>query len=519
MEAQQAFEALRKRLEGLLLLNPDMGVTELEELYTLAGLTTGAHFDEIAASVGHIVDGYLDSAPKRVAAQTLAEYFDYVNHSARLLAERGEVQKEPPKATEASQSVALVPRELYTPLEWCKVLCGTDLPRDLARAVDACRRRNELVGTVVEYAFVVLLRADAGRALRWQLAWLEERRGDLDPDVVRDLINAWLTQATLPRAALAWAESWSADENLQQQWPHVVRRADRMLCQHALNAWMRGGPVRSAVLSRLHVLAQTRRTDDQSLLGWLRAALMEVGESILRFVSLSRSTETEGAEPWRSGAIVREILRVEGLFTPVMLTADRILDVPDGANTFAVAFFGLVGNGRQQWEAKLATMAEEAVRQAFLRDLREGLSPVQTIRRLTFGNREAFETALGELDATTMRFDSLRQRERVVRFLAVFYASYRQQELLEMEILRRYRSLMRLMHEDHLRRVLEPVHFAEVAPRGILRDLAAVAAEARRFLTRRRALESSLPELVAAEVEFIQGIRLRRLRLIHTLLG
>jgi hypothetical protein len=301
----------------------------------------------------------------------------------------------------------------------------------------------------------------------------------------------------------------------------VVRRADRLLCQHALNAWMRGAPARSAILAQLHRLAEARRTDDQSLLGWLRTALVEIGESILRFVSLSRSTETEGAgnEPWRSGAIVREVLRVESLFAPVMLTADRILDVPDGANTFAVAFFGLVGNGREQWESRLQAVAEDAVRQAFLKDLRDGASPVQTIRKLTFGSREAFETAIGELDGTTLRFDSLVQRERVVRFLAVFYASYRQQELLEMEVVRRYRSLMRLMHEDHLRRVLAPDHFAEVAPRAILRDLAAVAAEARRFLTRRRALESTLPELVAAEVEFTQGIRLRRLRLIHTLLG
>lgn len=520
MDANEALTLLRQRMDRLLLLNPDLGVGDLEELYSLAGQTSPAHFGAVAELVGRVVDQYLESPAKRIAARTLAEYFDYLRGSARLLAARGEIPAEPPVASAAQHSMALVPRELYTPLEWCKVLGSMDLPQDLARAVEACRRRNELVGTVVEYAFTLLLRVDADLALRWQLDWLEARRGNLDPDVVRDLINAWLTLPSLPRAALAWAETWSADENLQQQWPHVVRRADRLLCRHALDAWVRRGPARSAILLRLHRLAETRRTDDQSLLAWLRMALVEIGESILRFVSLSRSSENQtAAEPWRSAAIVREILRLESLFTPVLLLADRILDVPDGANTFAIAFFGLVGQGRQQWERKLTQMAEDAVRKAFLKDLRDGVSPVQTIRRLTFGDPHAFENAINELDALTLQFDSLRQRERVVRLLAVFYASYRQQELLEMEIVRRYRNLMRLMHEDHLRRVLAPEHFEEVAPRAILRDLGAVAAEARRFLTRRRALGSSLPELVAAEVEFTQGIRGRRLRLLHTLLG
>lgn len=521
MDGQQAFTELRVRLERLIFLNPDIGVEELDTIYALADRADSDRFAEVEAFAERLVDHYLASPPKRVAAQTLEEYFEALNHSARLLAERGTVSKEPRRATEAKQSVALVPHELYTPLEWCRVLCTAEMPHELIKAVEACRRRNELVGTVLEYTFVMMQRLDFDKAMRWQLIFLESRRGSLDADVVRDLINAWLTRPALPRAVLAWAEAWSADQNLLQQWPHVVRRADRLLCRHALDSWKAREEGRSPILARLHLLIREQRTDDQSLLAWLKVALADIGESILRFVGLSRSAAAAeaGAEPWRSGAIVREILRIERLFTPVMLTADRILDVPDGANTFAVAFFGLVGHGRQQWEAKLTRLAEEAVRRAFLEDLRTGTTPLRTIQRLTFGNREAFERALGELDGVTLQFDTLRQREQVVRFLAVFYASYREQDLLGGEILRRYRSLMRLMHEDHLRRVLTPDHFAEVMKRHILRDLAAVAAESRRYLARRRALESSLPELVAAEVEFIQGVRRRRLRLIHTLLG
>jgi hypothetical protein len=521
MDSQQAFEELRRRLDRLLPLNPDLGVVELQELYDLADAAADERFPDIAAFAEGLIERYLESPAKQITEQTLAEYFHELNRSARLLAASGAVGKAPPLASAEQQSVALVPRELYSPLEWCRVLCTVEVPRDLLKAVEACRRRSELVTTVLEYVFVAMQRLDAEQALRWQLGYLDAHRGRLDPDVVRDLLNAWLTRPTLPRPALAWAENWSADQNLLQQWPYVVRRADRLLCRHALEAWVARTPARNPLVQQLQRLVRQQGANDRTLLAWLKTALTEIGESILRFVSLSRPAgPTETATPtWRSAAIVREILRIEGLFTPILLTADRILDVPDGAYSFAVAFFGLVGKGRQQWDAKLKRLAEDAVRQAFLRDLRDGVSPLRTIEKLTFGNGEALEWATGELDATTLQFDSVRQREGVVRFLSVFLASYREQELLGGEVLRRYRSLMRLMHEDHLRRTLAPEHFDEVMQRSILRDLASVAAESRRYLCRRRALENSLPELVAGEMEFIQGIRRRRLRLIRTLLG
>jgi len=520
MDAQQAFNELQQRLRRLLSLNPDLGVADLQDLHALADAADGRRFGELAAFAEELIQHYLASPQKRIATEVLREYFAALDQSARLLAARDQISRDARQATPAEQSVAMVPRQLYTPLEWCRVLDALEMPRETIRAVEACRRRNELVETVLECLFGVMLRVDAEKAWSWQLAFLEAHRGDLDADVVRDILNAWHTRPTVPRPALAWAEAWSADQNLLQQWPHVVRRADRLLCRHALEAWSRETTARGPALARLQILIRDRRTDDRTLLAWLKSALADIGEAILRFVSLSRSVSAEGAEahPWRSGAIVREILRIEGLFTPVLLIADRILDVPEGPYTFAVAFFGLVGRGRDQWEGKLLRLAEDAVRRAFLQGLRDGIPPQQTITTLTFGNREAREWALNELDAATLQFDSLRQRERVVRFLAVFYASFREHDLLGGEILRRYRSLMRLMHEDHLRRCLEPEHFAEVMQRSILRDLAAVAAEARRYLARRRALQSSLPELVAADIEFTQGIRRRRQHRIHRLL-
>jgi hypothetical protein len=143
---------------------------------------------------------------------------------------------------------------------------------------------------------------------------------------------------------------------------------------------------------------------------------------------------------------------------------------------------------------------------------------VEIIQRLTFGDRDVCLKLFGMLDWATKQFDSLEQRELVVRHLAVFYASYLEPKLMAEEIVRRYRNLMRLLHEDNLRRMLEPEHLREVLELGIVRELASVAADARRFLTERRALENSLEEMVAAQMDFSRSVRRRRLRLIRGML-
>lgn len=527
MTPQEAYRQLRPRVEALANLNPDLSVTQIETMYRLADQASSERFDELESIAEGLIEAYVNSPPKRVTAHILREYFHHLDTSALLLSEKAgqtpapETEPETEPESSAEHSVSLVARQVYTPLEWCKVVTNAPIPHPLIKAVEACRRRNELVQTVLVHLFKIMQQVDIDKTVQWQLRYLDERRGNLDADVVRDMINGWLGRDDLPREILAWAEEWSADSNLMQQWPHVVRRADRLLCLNALKKWLESASIRNSALAHLRLLLRQNRTSDKTLLNWLKGVLVDIGESVLRFVSLSRleSSSEEGASEWRSAAIVREILRLEALFTPTLLVADLILAVPDGANQFAVAFFGLVGKGRKQWEDRLNEIARKAVRQTFLQGIREGVSPVEIIRHLTFGDEQAFLKTIAELDMVTVNFDSVKQREKVVHFLAVYYASYRENELLADEVTRRYRSLMRLMHEDHLRRVLTEDHLRDVIDKTILRDLSTMASEARQFLTRRRALDSTLEELVAAELEFIQGVRTRRLRLIHRLLG
>jgi hypothetical protein len=74
---------------------------------------------------------------------------------------------------------------------------------------------------------------------------------------------------------------------------------------------------------------------------------------------------------------------------------------------------------------------------------------------------------------------------------------------------------MRVLHEDSLRRLLTPEQFESVRGMDVLTELSAMVSDARRYLGRRRALQLSLEELVASEMDFVQGVRRRRLTFIH----
>lgn len=511
LSTTEAAELLRARLLRLHKLNPTVMHTERETLVALAGAVAPEQFPEFAGMAESVLDAYLSSPPKRAEKELLAEYFQYIRRSTRALS-AGAPAKSPDRSQpREKQSMALVDRHSFSALDWCRVLAHAEIPKSVTLAVESCQRRNELVPSVMVPFLIVLQSISLEQALQWELDYLERNRGHLDPDIVRDILNAWLQADDVPAAAYDWAKEWSADQNLLQQWPTVIRKADQLLRLRALRNWERGTETRHSRIEHLRLILaepRTRGSRGDRLLRWLEQAIGDMGESVQFFVALSQEqTEAEAGQAWRSAALLREVKRIRALFTPILVLADLILRVPDGAARFALAFFGLIGAGRQKWEAELRKHAEKAVRRAFLNHLRHGLGPLSIIETLTFGDRVAYLRMAGQLDWLTKQFDSLAQRERVVSALAVYYASYREPKLLAVEVSKRYRNMMRVLHEDSLRRVLSRAEFEELDQEGILRDLVAMAADARRFLSHRRALETSVEEMVAAELEFVWRVR------------
>lgn len=217
--------------------------------------------------------------------------------------------------------------------------------------------------------------------------------------------------------------------------------------------------------------------------------------------------------------MVKEVRAIEGLLPPVLLLADVILAVPEGAYRFALALFDMAGEERRRWQARVQTVCGDLIRKELLRNLRDGIAPLETIRRYCFGDVDLFRRMTAELDYVTKEFDCMAQRDKVVEHLAVSYASYREPVLMAEEIARRYRDLMRALHEDSLRRLLTGQDLAFVQSSNVLRDLSSMAVDARRFLTRRRALGNTLEAMVAVESEFARCVRRRRLHFVRKLLA
>ena len=517
---QHPRDELLARLASFRRLNPMTAEAEYQDLLALADRVPGDCFGVFSDFAERLLDLYMRSPWKQAEIRVLNEYFDFLDRTSRLLQEEGEIAVEQQEAARSQQSVSLVPRYLYSPQDWFRVLNRANLPKSVVLAVDAAQRRNQLLGSVMEQMLAILHRIDHARSLQWELEFLDRNRGDLDPDVVRDVLRVWRGQRGLPTAAIEWGMVWSDDQNLARQWPTVAREADLLLRENALRSWERAVAPRTAHLRHLHLLLTEDLFDDERLLRWLEMGIADIGRSLRSIISLCREGDSPvvGRPAWQSAAMVREIRAVEGLFPPVLLLADAILAVPEGSYRFALAFFGMAGEERRRWRERVQTVCGELIRRELLRGLRDGVGPLKSIRRYCFGDADLLRRMAAELDYVTKEFDSMAQRDKVVEHLAVSYASFREPALLAEEIARRYRELMRALHEDSLRRLLTGQDFALVQSSSVLRDLSSMAADARRFLTRRRALGNTLESMMSVESEFARCVRRRRLYFVRKLL-
>jgi hypothetical protein len=393
------------------------------------------------------------------------------------------------------------------------------VPKPLLRAVDAARNRNELTPSVIEYMVYLLHLVDGGLASAWEARFLETQRGRLDPDVARDFLRAWRRLNPPSIQALLHAMDWSADTNLERNWPSVIREADLLLREGMLKRMVRTLPDRTRNLRHLRLLAERPHLPESELLRWLEVTIADMGASVHFFIrqnqQLVRELNDGRPTEWRRAAMMREIGKVEQLFPLILLLADVIFAAPQGAYRLALSLFGLTGEVRDDWLEHLEKTCAEMIRHHFLDALRKDIPADEVIRRFCFGDHQLFRQLASEVDLVTKQFTSVRDRDRIVEYLAVYLASYREENLFAEEIAQRYRRLMRVLHEDSLRRLLTPEQFESVRGMDVLTELSAMVSDARRYLGRRRALQLSLEELVASEMDFVQGVRRRRLTFIH----
>ena len=506
-------DELMEHLHRLENLNPDISVSEHELLLELASRVGEDYFDEVAAFSADLLEKYLDSDIKNAGRAIMSEYFDELDKGAKLLRAAGEIKALPENGGKRSFTTALVPYERVEALDFCKILNRTPVPKPLVKAADAFMRRNQVVGTVFEYALQVMWRISPAKAEAWVLALFETQQGDIDPDVARDVISVALSlNAQVSSDFLNWILDFASDVNLLEYWPNVTKYADKLLCRQGLHHYFAKNKARNSLLQQLDFMQKNNLLDDERLLNWVRRALNGIGESVQQFMSLEK---TDMPKEWKALSLFREINHIADLFAPIMLVADQIMALPDGGTQLAMASMGLTGKALEDWEERLAKTSVRAVTRKLMMDMKNKRPLVETIRLLTFGDNAAFQAAYAELDLATEKFDSVKQRDKVAVLLAVYYASYRRGKLLAVEIAARYRNLMRMIHDDFLSQHLDAEQLATIHNSGILQEIASVASEARHFLGRRSAEDNSLEEMLAAKMTFERFVRQKRILLIR----
>lgn len=515
-----------ERLSVLRRLNPDLARLEQPELLAVAAELPPAAFDAVTAFAAGLVQLYHDSPWKQAEARLLEDYFQRLDGTARGLAPGRPAAGPPPHAAAAASTLALVSPRPFSPLEWCQIHTRAALPKPLLQGVHAASERNRLTGSVFDTLFTVLHRLDRRRAFAWELAFLKAHEGRLDPDLTRDLLHVWRREPDPPAAALAWALKWAGDDNVERQWPAVTEAADQLLRRAALQRWSALAatlpPLSAFRQLRRHAAAGTGGDNDEPFRVWCEAAAAEIGDRVRFFLDTGdrlaappAEAAATGAADWRRAALRRELEAVTALFAPVLLLADLPLNTAGGARAFALSLFGFAPDREDVWRRRFEEQAARAIRRLFLWGLRQGTPAGVIIKRLCFDDAVLWRQLAGALDLNSKEFDSLEQRERVIARLAVHYLSRRETRLWGTEIGRRYRSLMRALHADHLRRLLGEAPPAPPPGAPALADIMGLAADARRYLARRRDLNLDLDELTAAELAFVTAVRQRRLRLIR----
>ena len=501
-------------------LNPDRVQSIESELLELAKCEPPSVFEDAIRFVNQIIASYKHSPIKQAQQQLFTQYFNLVEKHERIKLISGDEERSAKNRIETTQAFALVPQQDYDSLEWFQRLASIQISSPLSAAIDAAQRRNILQNTVFETLFRFIQTLDRQRAFQWQLSLCCSKDELIDPDIARDLLRAWQVESELPKNVLRQVLDWSNNEQQHRHWPKIIQEADRLLRRHSLTAWKHKMPLGSAHMETLK--GMTPFKDEVSLLSWVHQSLNALGDSVDHFIRLAEKHHRVCPDKWRRFLLHRELEMVYELIDPFLLLSDLLFNSPDAASTLAYAIFAIHPERKEQWQEELAVNCKRIIRQAFLKDLKQGRKPLATISRFCLGDKEFTTEIHQQLDGVTEDFSSLEQREHIEGRLAIIYSSYLFQIMLQKEVIRRYHRMMQLLHHDNLQRLFGPSSsFARIEKQlgTTLLELSTIASESRKYLHIRQRLEKENEEIIAAELAFIKHIRKLRSQRIRGLLA
>lgn len=520
------YNSLQEYFNRLFSLNPYREDIDQEAMFATASELPASCFEEFRNVTEELLTAFL-TAQWKINEQTIINKFiDHLEKADyRLRSDADEDEEnadslQSDNRTAGGDSVALVSRRYFRSADWLRALNKGNLPQPLLRSVDAAVQRNRLLPSILKPAFVALHGIDSDAAFEWELEYLKNNTGQLDPDVIRALMQTWRRQDKEPLEAVEWALQWSTNPNLRRQWPAVVEEADLWLREITIQKWLDRQSRRSKHIALLQRLSQKSAVNEQDYWRWTEATIADIGIEIRRFSSLSAaafSADNSETKKKIQLSLLHRLQNMDSLFTALIIMSDLLPRMPDGAYRLALALFGISHSHLQKWRQDLQENAFSVIQKIFLDNLKSRHPPLETIKKFTFGDRQLYQHLVNYLDIISKNFTSLEDRDAVTETLAINYASFRESDLLAKHIGRRYRHLMSALHEDNLRRLFTDRQYEGISSLETLFDAFSLAASARQYLKTYRSLDSSTAELLGAEEDFTDEVKRLRMKVIDSL--
>lgn len=504
-------------------LNPDALSMPRSQVMSRAREVPESAFNTVAEGVLELVEKYNGTPLKTGQRAVLQKFLAAVGEtSLRLKLSAGGGDERPPPDSELAGRLLPVRRQSMS--QWPRLMSALEIEDELHRAVDACTNRNESVPTALSIAFEVLFAVDPGQAFEWTIERLDDCPGFADPEVLRDLIAVWNSQNEIPSAAGRAVVDLVDDSRLTRFWPGTELQTNRLLRFLALRSLSQRFSSNRADRQAMDKILQrgTGAIGERYLDRWLDSAVERLGRHVASFIACANRVGDAGT-PAELRAMARrqlftDVRAVNSLHPAILVGADLLLKRGDGAHLLALAFLGVDRKHLANWRNNLFERSAQLIRRMFLEDLRDRRTSIDTIRKLCLGDDLLYTVLYMKLDLLTRQFGSVADREAAIKVLAANYASFRERDLLAEKIRAHYRYLTRLLHSDSLRRLvpedeLERMGALEYLPQALSR-----AAESRRYLEGRRALDTPVEDMCAAELNFEEELRAARASILRNLL-
>ena len=494
-----ALEEFKSKLVIFHTLNPDILYAHSKPLLKLAA---EVQFPEFGTFVETIIAEYLNSNFKINERETISTYLDLVTKATNQLIASGEISP----IADAKEQTELSLRHTYDSKTWYQVMVKSDLPKGLDGAIEAIERRKNNDSTILYYLFEIFHCLDLEAALKWEFEFLT-KTSYVDPDIVRDLLHAWLNlNKKLPQNLLDFVFDWCDNELYKRMWSSIIKEADRLLQYQALIR-LDLNDSDSVMIKQLKTILPFK--NDKIYSKWELKSLEKMTEHVQFFTEMERQNRDAAEESYQLAAF-KTLEQLQTLFTPLMVLSHLLLDGPNGPEKLAYAFMGFSETEQNAWNDRLYKLSTTTVRRFFLNDLRNDQKPLKTIEKLCFGNDALYRRLLGELDFKSNNFESVNQQQKVINALTYNYASLRKAKLLKDELSRRFRRFMRMVHEDSLRNFLKPDHLKKVQNSTLITEYAVAATEARKFLSIYHNDHIVAEELFTVKEEFVSNFHKRR---------